>query len=280
MTKSIKQFFTFVQNEPLIEAVSLAGNAKLEGSIFVGIGIVSSKDISVAIPFDILGLLFEAELLRKQFDLNNVIVLIADNHAKSNKMFSDKQIDNITIKTFDILSKVIEKFKLSNFKLLKASEEDIPHSIPNFTNQYLNMEIADLQWFSKTENICLKLGWTMEKNNRVNGHDERFFDQEIKKFCPDLSFVHLKPGRTFNKNRQRVSPYLSIAGESRILLEKGENVQEKIDDAMKNWPDPNLGGAIRHLANIVRAFEKLNGNLLNMTLEEKVQFILNKAINL
>lgn len=118
----------------------------------------------------------------------------------------------------------------------------------------------------------------MQKDNREVGHDERFFDQDIKRFCPNLSFVHLKPGRTFNKERQRVSPYLSIKNESRILLDKRENVREKINEAQKDWLDPNFGGAIRHLANIVRTFEKLNGNISNMNLEEKVQFILDNAM--
>lgn len=107
-----------------------------------------------------------------------------------------------------------------------------------------------------------------------------FFEAEILRQSLGLKKVMVLVGDIhFNKNRPRVSQYLSIKGEKRILLKKNEKVKEKIEKAIQEWPDRSLGGAINHLASIVRAFERLNGGLFNMTLTEKIHFILNKAIN-
>ncbi|MBI5465107.1 hypothetical protein HY946_00665 [Candidatus Gottesmanbacteria bacterium] len=290
--KTFEQLKTFIRNEPLIEAEPTIAALKRDlvlqsnGSVFFGVGIVSKENISISVPFDILSMFFISEILRQTLDFKKVMVLIADSHAVSNNTFSNAQIENATTKTKSTLQKVITNFNLTNFELLLASQISqepefqtiILEKLPKISNEYLRLEIADSLFFQKRDDLKIKLGWTMQKNNREIGHDERFFDRQIKSFCPDLSFVHLKPGRTFNKERQRVSPYLSVNGESRILLEKGEDVRKKINFAKKDWPDPNFGGAVRHLANIVRAFEKLNGNIPNMSLEEKIQFILDKTV--
>lgn len=289
--QTLEQLKTFIQNEPLIEAEPTIAAIKSDlltsrnSSIFFGVGIVSKNSISVSVPFDILSMFFTGELLRKKLGFQKVIVLVADSHAISNNSFSATEITNVTTKAKQILQKIITNFNLTNFELLLASQvsqqpefQTLLDKLPKMSNEYLRLEIADSLFFQKRDNLKIKLGWTMQKDNREVGHDERFFDQDIKRFCPYLSFVHLKPGRTFDRGRQRVSPYLSIKGESRILLEKGEDVKEKINNAKKSWQDPNFGGAIRHLANIVRAFEKLKGNLPNMSLEEKIQFVLNIAV--
>ncbi|MCL5675770.1 MAG: hypothetical protein M1120_01440 [Patescibacteria group bacterium] len=271
--------------EPTI--VALKPNLLLQNnaSVFFGVGIVSKNNISVSVPFDILSMFFTSELLRQTLDFKKVIVLIADSHAISNKTFSATEINNASSKTKSILQKIIANFNLPNFELLLASQiseqmefQTILNNLPKMDNGYLRLEIADSLFFQKRDNLKVKLGWTMQKDNSEVRHDERFFDQDIKRFFPELSFVHLKPGRTFDKKRQRVSPYLSVRNEQRILLEPGEDVAFKIHFALQSWPDPNFGGAMRHLSNIVHAFEKLNGNLSNMTLEEKIQFILDKAV--
>lgn len=290
--KSLKKLKIFLQNQPLVEAESSVAALKADilqkknDGLFFGVGVVSSKDISVGVPFDILALFFEAEMLRQAFGLKKVTVLIGDTHAKSNHTFSDEKIDKISNKTLHILQKIIKNFNLSHFQLFMASDifrlpkfQKIFMSLPDFLNMYLKHEITDCLFFQKTENLRLKLGWTMHKGMEVIGHDERFFDREIGKFCPDLSFIHLKPGHTFDKNRPRVSPYLSVKGEKRILLKKNEKVKEKIKEAVKEWRDRSLGGGINHLAAIIRAFERLNGGLLNMTLAEKIQFILDRAVS-
>ncbi len=293
MKKNINfnDFRTLIQNEPLIEAEPTLAAIKptllnqKKGGIFFGVGIMSKEKLSVGVPFDILAMFFVAENLRRFLNFHKVIILIADTHALSNALFAVAQIHKVALNTMQILQKAITNFNLTNVELLLASQismkpefQSVLNNLPKMQNEYLRLEIADSLFFQKRDNLRIKLGWTMQKDNREVGHDERFFDRDIERFCPDLSFVHLKPGRAFDKNRQRVSPYLSIFGESRLLLQPEENVKDKIELALKDWHDPNFGGTIRHLANIVRAFEKLFGRLGNVSLEEKVQTIIDKAL--
>lgn len=284
------KFITFLRNEPLIQAepsiTAIKPNLFTEkGSIFIGVGLMSTKSISVGVPFDILGMILEAEALRKFLNFETVFILIADEHAKSNNSINNSKIDEVCVNTFNTISKIISNLNLTNFVLVKSSDlflnnefKSIVNSLPNFENEYLKLEIADLIWFTKKNHVKIKIGWTMEDSSKIKGHDERFFDREIIKFCPNLSLIHLKPGRTFNKHRQRVSPYLSIVGETRIILQPDENVQNKIKQGLRSWPDPNFNGTLRHLANIVRLFDRLNGNIPETTLEKKIHFIIHRVL--
>ncbi|MBI3887545.1 hypothetical protein HY310_00565 [Candidatus Microgenomates bacterium] len=272
-----------INNEPLIKAgssIATINQNLLEpgGSIFFGVGIVSSKQLSVAMPFDILAMFFITELLRRRLQKNKVIVLIADDHARSNNMWPEEKIMAVCNQTRSLLGKIIRNLNLDGFELKLASEIIIDETLPNFDNAYLKREIADVKFFQKTEHLKLKIGWAMGKNGQIEGHDERFFDEQIIKFCPDLSLIHLGPGHTFDQNRPRVSPYLSIDNEQRILLNRNECVDEKIRVAKSVWHDPSLGGAIGHMADIVKLAENLFGKIHGITLEEKVQNLINIVI--
>lgn len=286
----LPQLINFLKNEPLVISESSVASIKSNifstksASIFFGVGVMTESQISKNIPFDILAMFFMSELLRQKLNFKNVIVLIADTHAISNNKFSKKEIRKITLQTKKTLLKIIHNFNLNNFKLICASEihdklelKEIMQNLPNLSNEYLKHEIADSIWFSKTENVLIKIGWALTKHAKDIGHDERFFDKEIAKFLPNLSFIHLESGKTFNAERLRVSPYLSLKGEKRILLLPSENVGKKIQEAKKGLSPDFFRGTTNHLAHIIRIFEKLNVNLLNMSFEEKLEFILHKA---
>lgn len=286
----LPQLINFLKNEPLIisESSIASINSNIfktkRASIFFGVGIMTEKQISENIPFDILAMFFESEVLRQNLNFKKVVVLIADTHAISNNKFLGIEIEKITIKTKNILEKIIKNFNLNNFELILASKihetqelKGILNKLPNFDNKYLKNEIADLIWFSEKENTFIKIGWALTKHQNDVGHDERFFDAEISKFLPNMSFIHLESGKTFNPERLRVSPYLSLKGEKRILLLENENVKQKIDNAKKNLTPDFFRGSTNHLAHIVRIFEKLNENLLGMNFEEKISHIIEIA---
>ena len=70
--------------------------------------------------------------------------------------------------------------------------------------------------------------------------------------------------------KPKASPYISVEGENRILLESDEKVSEKIGVANKD--------ARIHLAKIVSLFEKLFGTIKVDSLESKIQFIIDKIM--
>jgi hypothetical protein len=291
-TDRMSKLKNFIRNNPLI--VSEPSLAALNpgliknpgGSLFFGVGVVSKTDLSTGMPFDILAFFFTAEKLRQILNFERVVVLIGDVHAISNQIFPVKKVNQVAKKTLNTSERVITNFDLGSFELVLGSKiceradfQAILNKIPEMENQYLKLEIADCLWLQKNKNLKIKLGWTMRKDNQEIGHDERFFDREIKKFCPNLSFVHLKPGRTFDRERPRVSPYLSIEGENRIILEENEPVAQKIASARTVWPDKHLGGTIRHLTSITRDFESIFGKLGKIPVEQKIQLIINQALS-
>ncbi|MEN8253173.1 MAG: hypothetical protein ABFQ62_02225 [Patescibacteria group bacterium] len=145
-------------------------------------------------------------------------------------------------------------------------------------NQYLKHEIADVLWLEKFHSVGLKLGWSMNKQISSEGHDERFFDNKIQEMQAQVSFIHLKPGRTFDENRPRVSPYISVKGEKRILIDPQEDIVSKLSEFRQSCSKPVFTAGTRHLSHITRLHDQLFEPLKFMKLSEKLQIILNKAV--
>jgi hypothetical protein len=139
-----------------------------------------------------------------------------------------------------------------------------------------------MMWFTQTNNVRLKLGWSINNDPIPQGHDERFFDAEIKRVCPDLSlsFLHCKAGKTFDPKRPKTSPYIAIANEPRILLKPDENVLEKIAAAKVACNPELFRGTMSHLGLIVRLFESLFIQIPKKRVEDKIQFIIDLATHI
>lgn len=289
LMKTIKEIKTFLQNEPLIEA-ELSGNAvemlthtdPKGKSLFFGVGLCTAKEPAVAIPFDILSFFLVAERLRRLLDMDRVIVLIADTHALTNSFMTPDIVQMMTQKSLRTLGTIIQNLHLKTFELLVHSNiatqklfTKTLEVIPAMDNQYLRHEIADITWLVKHQGVSLKLGWTIDSSAVPGGHDERFFDTELQKLAAlPIGFLYLKAGRTFDKHRQKVSPYISVAGEPRIIIAANEDVRGKFSAARSSWGDDHFGGTRKHIANIVRVFERLFDQLPSMSLEQKVEHII------
>jgi len=291
--KTKDQIMTFLKNDPLIEwklscaAMDWHAALRAEGAtLFFGVGLCTSKESAAAIPFDILAFFLEAEKLRRFFELKKVIVLIADRHALTNSFMSKEQVDKLSQRTISIFEGIIRNFDLTSFEIRKASlmlpEAELKNILPTdikLPNQYLIQEIADVLWMIKHDNLALKLGWSIDSALEASGHDERFFDLTMKEFLPrQISFLFTTAGRTFDKHRQKVSPYISVQGEHRLLLNPGECVADKLHEAEMLWDDKHFGGARKHLSNIIRSFEDLFGHLAGLSFEQKLQHILDTSM--
>ncbi len=251
-------------------------------SLFFGIGLCTSKEPATAIPFDILSFFFLAEKLQRELSLDTIFVLIADEHARTNTFMTDEIIQKRTNEMKSTCIKVIRNLRLKNFTVILSSDihtdpqfQTILETMPNMPNQYLQKEIADMTWFTNVKNVRLKLGWSINNDPIPQGHDERFFDSQIRDaHALPLSFLHCKAGKTFDSNRPKASPYISIEGESRILLSPNENVKEKLDLFSTRKDDEMARAALNHMGSIVRLFESLFIRIPKETLAEKIQFII------
>jgi hypothetical protein len=253
-------------------------------NIFFGIGLMTSSALSEAVPFDVLAMFFLAELIRKIVEAEKVFVLVADQHAITNQLLPLEKIQEITQNTLATIASINQAFDLNHFEVIQTTPlnfderiKTIYRNLPNITNDYLKHEIADTLWLQKHHGVGIKLGWAMSTEQAVQGHDERFFDAQIAQFSAEMAFIHAKPGRTGRPERQRVSPYVSVAGEERLLLRPDEDVISK----MRRWRSDTTNVAVkpllRHVSQIIRLHDRLFVPVGQMSLEEKVQTLISNV---
>lgn len=289
-----KEIAKVIRNEALIEAdPSMAFfnpnsiNERPGGSIYYGTGLTTPTAISEGLPFDMLGMVLTAERIRRAGEFEHVYHHIADTHAKTNDWIDPAAVDVIADKTVATLERVKHNLGLADFQFIRASSFDTTPEyealVRSFDSssehEYVRREMADMEWYRKQGDVRIKMGWIIQANEAEVGFDERRFDREYLRFHPgEMSFIYTKPGRTFDTSRPKASPYISVANEKRLLLSPDTNVHEVFADVN----DPNLGGAKKHLQNIVRAYEGLYGSLgkitkAGLTLEDKIQYIIDKC---
>lgn len=254
-------------------------------NIFFGIGLVTQKQISVATPFDILSMFFTAEQLRKFVHGKKIIVFIADQHARTNENISQDIIAKRASETIQLFKKIIHNFNLQHVSIIQTTHlnevqeiRKIFASLPNFDNDYVKHEVADVCWLQKFHNVGIKLGWSMSSTLIIGGHDERFFDHTIQQFCPNVLFLHLAPGRTFDDKRTRVSPYISIEGENRLVFQNNLCVQDALHQFKKECSPETFKATLRHLSQIARLYDDLFGPIKQKTLTEKLQILTDTAV--
>lgn len=281
-----------VKNEALIEAEpSLTFlNPNIDdlksGSIYYGTGLTTPREISVGLPFDVLGMILIAEKLRRVGGFQNIYHHIADTHAKTNEWIDPKAVDQRAITVIETLTTVKTNLSLDSFFPILSSSFDTSDEYraiyDSFTSsaehEYVKLEMADMEWYRRLHGVNLKLGWIIQAKETELGFDERRFDREFLRFMgPVMSFIYTKPGRTFDLNRPKASPYIKVREENRLLLDGDVNVHAVIEDAVAKSGDNHLGGARKHLESIARLYEGLYGNLGKLPLEDKLQAIINKC---
>ncbi len=277
-----------ISNEPLIEPVPtlvhlpptiLNSHGR---SLYYGTGLTTPRALSIGLPFDTLGMALVANKLRQLLGLKTIIHHIADTHALSNTFATREAVDALADSAEAVMQKVAQHLKIPDFRVVRSSSFDTQDeyqqllgTIHTAKGEYVQRELADMLWYRAKHGLSVKMGWIIQSTAAPEGFDERLYDAEYRQaFGDDIAFMYLKAGRTFDQKRPKASPYISVSGEQRILLQKGEDVQGKFTAAMQVWPDKQLGGAVSHLNNIVRLYERTVGSVGKGPLPEKIQRII------
>jgi hypothetical protein len=258
-----------LRNEGLVDSVaSIPGiDRDIYGSsIYYGTGLTTSKALSAGLPFDVLGMVLAAEKLRRTLGLEHIYHHIADTHALTNAFATAPEVQARAGTVEATMGRVATHLGIKDrLTVFKSSSFD---GTPEYTalldtvvtgkNDYVRRELADMRWYREKHGAAMKLGWVVQTTPSGQGFDERMFDNEYQNcFGKDLMFVYLRPGRTFDKSRPRAAPYISVPDEQRILLKAGEDVEAKVAKAKALWPDKTLGGALNHLAAIIRTYDQI-----------------------
>lgn len=289
-TKKIIQNQALIEQAPSLESLNNLSFENSKRSIYYGTGLTTPKEPAVGLPFDVLGMILTAEQLRQAGGFQKIIHHIADTHAKTNSFINHQEVDTLAKKVKSTLTKVTKNLGIDSLTITMASDFDNTREYKNqlsffkersSLHDYVIHEMADIEYYRTHHNLSMKLGWVIQGSETSIGSDERLFDREyIRIVTPQenkMSFIYTKPGRTFDLSRPKVSPYIQIPGENRLLLDKKENAPKKIKESIERTGDKNLGGALKHLTSIVRTYEKLYENLGRIPIEDKIQFIIEKA---
>jgi hypothetical protein len=278
-------------NEPLIQAgPTLSGLVlpfKEDGtaSLYYGTGLTTPRAPSIGLPFDVLILIFVAERLRRLFGLSEIHHHIADTHALTNDFCTPEGVAHMSENYRATLERIAKATGIPLRVHLSSEFDSTPEyqsildGIKTDKGEYVRRELADMLWYKQQHKVMLKLGWLMQAGEQDVGFDERLYDNEFRVRCDAaLSFAYTVPGRTLNRQRSRVSPYISIADENRILFTNGELVAEKFARGIEDWNgDKTAGGTLRHLNSIMRLWDRLSETKIppSKNVLERVQMVIN-----
>ncbi|MDO8584159.1 MAG: hypothetical protein Q7R83_03200 [bacterium] len=264
---------TFLQNEPLFHAapsLEMMDEGFLNeprGSLYYGTGLTTPRAPSVGLPFDVLIFILVAEKLRRRMGLDRIYHHIADTHALTNDFCTSEGVATVAAEYRSIMSRIAEITKIP-LTVRLSSEFDTTAdyramlaTVHTDKSEYVQRELTDMLWYRKTCGVSLKLGWLIQATETALGFDERLYDREFRTQCDArMSFAYVAAGRTLDPKRMKVSPYISVADEHRILLKPNEDVLAKVQATLPEWRgDKTLGGLTRHLNNIVRLWDKTTG---------------------
>lgn len=258
-------------------------------AIFVGTGLCTSKEISVALPLDTLGMLLPAVKIQRAVGASSVIVLIADEHARSNGSFRAAEIDEIAAANEDAFRRVASAFSLNELKVVRASHfhstpdylavlEEVDGKAPDSEHAYFRKEVADIEFLDRTCGGIIKVGWTISgSGNMERRHDEVAFDQRFRAWMGrHVPFVYCKAGRVLDERRPKASPYVATDPARRVCLRRGEDIREKLKAAESFVAAPVVKGVRTHLGAIVRCFcdvvEPISGQV-----EDRAQQIIGRV---
>ncbi len=267
-----QEFLKLLQNEPLVHAVpTMAMTHPLlfehqAGSIYYGTGLSTPRAASIGLPFDVLILVLVAEKLRKALGLKAIHHHIADTHALTNSFCTSEGVAAMATQYREVLGRIAEVtgIPLQVHLSSEFDRTDVYHklldTIVSDKAEYVRRELADMLWYRRQHNVHLKLGWLVQATETKVGFDERLYDREFLARCDyTMSFAYVVAGRTLDPKRPKASPYISVAGEGRVLFTPGQNVREMVEAAIQNWAgDKKLGGVIQHWNAILRLWDRVS----------------------
>lgn len=273
-----------IEKEPSLNMIGKSLDIKGPKSIYYGTGIATPEYLSIGLPFDVLGMILLNEKIRRIGSFSKVFHHIADTHAKTNSWSISEDVDKRAMSVRTTLEEVFKNLGLNNFEVVLSSEfdkeEEYLELLKKFEksdkHNYVKHEMADMEWYRRKNNVVLKTGWIIQAKETSIGSDERLFDREYREFKGNesMSFIYSEAGRTFDINRPKASPYIQIPGETRLLLDRNENVKKKFAEVISGIGEDKMKGTIKHIEKIVKLYEELYGSLGELSIEEKIQGIL------
>ncbi|MBK8010275.1 MAG: hypothetical protein IPK13_02945 [Deltaproteobacteria bacterium] len=281
-----------IRQEPLIETnVSLSSIERFAGAsspetIFMGLGLCSATSLSRALPVDVLGMLVPAERMRHTMGAKRILVLIADEHALSNR-FPVASVEARARETESWLLAMKERLHFEHLEILRASDlhrerahrallKDIRVRAGD-AHPYIVRQAGDVMLLNERWGGIVKVGWTLGPKSRHHAKaDEQVFDRLAESWTSArIPSVYCKPGRVLDDRKNKAPPYVAIEPSKRICMGENENVFQKIEAARHHVSEPTVRAVRNHLKAIAKSLADLRGTPRGKP-EECIQAIIRK----
>ncbi len=254
--------------EPLFAAAAteagLAAGGRRPRAVYLGVGLCTRHRLSAGLPLDVLGLLLPAERLRAAVGAEQLVVLIADAHARANG-FVAEQVEARARSAALCLRRVRAALGLERLVLVTASRlaaepgyvaalNRIRSAAPN-EDPYVARQTADVAFLDEALGGLLKVGWTVDPDGTGGGYrDEVAFDQKVGPYSGrSPRFAYVRPGRAFDDRRPKVSPYVGVDRSRRVYLDACETVRAKLARAPQLASKRNVAAVREHLGRVADA---------------------------
>lgn len=263
-----------VLQDPLVETrLSLDG---LEGpvqgeppkAIFIGLGICSRQKLSQGLPLDLLGMLLPAQRAQRAMGARDMVVLVADSHALSNR-FNPDDVARQAEQVVATLEQIKQRLGLDPLTVVRASTFNadpdyaqthalVREQAPAQADNYVTREVADIVHLQRKYGDILKVGWTISASADVcRACDELAFDHSFRTWTGrPLWAIYCKAGHALDDAQPKVSPYVTVDDERRICLREDEDVAARLARGRALASPATVRAVRNHLRAITRAYSQ------------------------
>ena len=243
-------------------------------STWFGVG-VSARDVSRALPLDVLVLVFAQEMVRRELGHQKGHILVADTNAIRSGV-SSLDVRRAATRIRHTLTAVVERFGFP-VEVLRASdlgdvsERDAIVADIEAPNEYVAEQLAQMELMRRA-GAGVKIGWTMPGFS----FDERYFDTLfLARFGHSPVCIYTIGGRTLNPRRPRACPYLCEEPADRLLLQPDEDIKAKLERRdLVGRGATAVRGYRRLLGKLARAQHRLLGDRRRKRPEQVIQTVL------
>lgn len=277
-----------LQSRPSLEGVRALGG-RPPRALMIGVGLCNESRLSAGLPVDVLGLVLPAESLRRAIGAQSIVVLVADVHARLNRLPA-ADVERRAKEAVLVLERVRRGLDMPHLEVLRARELDgeadyrallaeVERRAPRAEHGYVTRQVADVEHLHRTLGGILKVGWSLTGSSGApRGHDERFFDARHRAlFGPRVGFVYCKPGRTLDDERKKAPPYVTLDARRRVCLRPDEDVRKKLAAATRSSSKATVNGVRNHLRAVTRAACALSEETVRGPVDARVQALISRV---
>jgi len=258
------------------------------GDVFLGVGLCSPTGISVALPFDVLGLILLADSFGAALGGRTTWLVLPDEAAREKSGIAE--VERAAGRVIGLVSVLRERYRRDQFAVLRTSTmarsawfESIAQRClaavgqaladePSGVAAYARRQLAQMAYMEERLGCSYKVGWALD---RAGCRDESFFDGFYEEYSGGLHFVYGLAGRSTAQSRPRACPYVTEDRSTRIILSQEDDVEGKVR-AFEMGNSSEMREALWHYDAVVKTFEARFEPVGGFSLAEKIKRVIRR----